>query len=115
MIAVILVALVVGIGLGFWGSREWLCKSLWDIEAKLRKELGEVRAELAMHEVKDWKKGLGAFWIGGFDPAVRDESRIPDSKGSVAHFDLTEPKIERREHSDVFKIASIDALIEGTR
>ena len=70
---------------------------------KLRKELGEARRELErkdleQHEFRDWKKGFGVVW----------------GEHSVAHFDLTEPKIQSREHSDVFKIASIDALIAGT-
>ncbi len=72
----------------------------------LRKELGEARRELerkdlaqAAHEFRDWKKGLGVTW----------------EEHSVAHFDLTEPKIQSRKHSDVFKIDSIDALIAGSQ
>ena len=71
----------------------------------LRKELRELRVELerkdlAQHEFRDWKKGFGVVW--------------KEHVASVAHFDLTEPRIQSRKHSDVFKIASIDALIEGT-
>ena len=70
---------------------------------ELRKELGAARRELEAHEFANWKAAGG--WI------VTD----PRKEHSVAHFDLTEPKIKRREHSDVFKIDSIDALIAGTR
>jgi len=71
----------------------------------LRKELRELRVELerkdlAQHEFRDWKKGFGVVW--------------KEHVASVAHFNLTEPRIQSRKHSDVFKIASIDALIEGT-
>jgi hypothetical protein len=109
MIAVILVALAVGIGLGFWGSREWISVPLWKIEGKLRKDLAEMRIEL-------WDKTTETmnlrYWLTSVGVIAAPHWPFV---GSVAHFDLTEPKIERREHSDVFKIASIDALIEGTR
>ena len=72
----------------------------------LRKELREARVELerkdlAQHEFRDWKKGFGVVW--------------KEHAASVARFVLTEPKITHREHSDVFKIDSIDSLIAGTR
>ncbi len=82
----------------------------------LRKELGEVRRELERKDTKLWQKdrvlanwrrwaasgGSGTYW------------QVPKGH-SVAHFDLTEPRIARREHSDVFKIDSIEALIAGSR
>ncbi len=81
---------------------------------ELRKELGEARRELErleQHEFRDWKKGFGVVWGDG----VTDDTAAIQAAHSVAHFALTEPKIQSREHSDVFKIDSIDSLIAGTR
>ena len=74
---------------------------------ELRKELREARAELAMHELENWQRGLPATPEAIGYGWVTEECL---EKNSVAHFDLTEPKIERREHSDVLFIQVEDLL-----
>ena len=94
MTVIILAVLVLGFWLGVWAAHVNLVKPLQETETELWEELGKVRREL---ERRDLREALRMeLWqaISG-NPAT--------------------PRIERREHSDVFKIDSIDALIEGSR
>ena len=72
---------------------------------ELRYALGKARAELfeKENEIVYWRLTQTLKWWLAADPDF-------DS-----HYIAPERKIPRRAPSDVFKIASIDALIEGSR
>lgn len=91
-ITFILLALVVGFGWGLIASREWISRPLWETEAKLRKELGEVRKEL----LREQTNKVPHFYKGAV---------------AVAHFEIVEPTIEQRSPSDVFFFNNFEDLL----
>ncbi len=92
MILFIVTVFIVGLFAGVFVAHKNFVLPAQESEAKMREELRETRREL-------WKKSLD-----GSQPWT------PHNESSVAHFDLTEPKVERREHSDVFFIQVEDLL-----
>jgi len=100
MILFIMAALVVGFFLGGFATYKNFVLPTQESEAGLRKELGEVRTLL-------WNRECA---LEAFQAAPWTDLRWLGEKHSVAHFDLTDPKIERREHSDVLFIQVEDLL-----
>ena len=108
----ILWALAVGVGLGLFASRKWISVPLWETERKLRKELGEVRAELfkgRSYNVMDYGVGIIDDDTAAIQRAI--DAAMPDSKHSVAHFEIVDPTIEHRSPSDVFFFKSFEDLL----
>ena len=106
----ILWACAVGIGLGLFASREWISVPLWATERKLRKELGEVRAELfkgRSYNVMDYGVGI----IDDDTAAIQRAIDAVGGKHSVAHFEIVDPTIAHRSPSDVFFFKNFEDLL----
>ena len=110
MTVIILAVLVLGFWLGVWAAHVNFVKPSQEAEAGLRKELGDAQIELATHEFRGWQRKVGALV-----DAIGYSWVTKDCLEKHTHFDFREPKIPHRAPSDVFKIDSIDDLIEGTR
>ena len=95
MLTIILAALLTGFWLGVWATHVNFVRPVHEVEAGLRKELGEVRKELLVDERLLALAGQQMF----------------GSEHSVAHFEIVEPTIEHRDPSDVFFFNNFEDLL----